>query len=291
MNREPAMPKKIVHKEKPVCATVEVSTRQRLADEFLEAGKQPKRSFLRKLTITNLFVAFSSTLSACSAVDRIENIGSPPALAPIANPIAQPNYQPVTMPTEQSPAGLHQANSLWAPGARSFFHDPRASHVGDIITIDISIADAAKISDSTSRTRTNSEDANLTNFFGLESKLQSVLGADPANLVKMGSDSSNVGAGAVDRSETINLTLAGIVTQVLPNGNLVVSGHQQVRVNFELRDLQIGGIVRTEDITSNNTVNLSQIAEARVSYGGQGQITDMQQPRYGSQLYDVLMPF
>jgi flagellar L-ring protein precursor FlgH len=237
--------------------------------------------------------ALTLALSACSAVDRIESIGEKPKLAPIDNPIAQPGYQPVTMPTEQSPAGMHSANSLWAPGARSFFHDPRASHVGDIITIDISIADAAQISDTTTRTRTNSDDAGLTNFFGLEGSLQKILpsGADPSSLVKMGSDTSNVGAGSVNRSETVNLTLAGVVTQVLPNNNLVVSGHQQVRVNSELRDLQISGLVRPEDITSDNTVNLAQIAEARVSYGGQGQITDMQQPRYGSQLFDILMPF
>ena len=237
--------------------------------------------------------AIAVALSACSAVDRVKNIGEAPALAPIANPVAQPGYQPVTMPTEQGPSGPHMANSLWTPGARSFFHDPRASHVGDLLTIDITIADAAKISDTTSRTRTNSDDANLTNFFGLESELAKALpnAADPSSLVKMGSDTSNVGSGSVDRSENVNLTLAGLVTQVLPNGNLVVNGHQQVRVNYELRDLQISGIVRPEDITSDNTVSLSQIAEARVSYGGKGQITDMQQPRYGSQLFDVLMPF
>jgi flagellar L-ring protein precursor FlgH len=242
---------------------------------------------------TASFAALALALSACSAVERVESIGEAPKLSPIANPIAQPGYQPVTMPTEQAPLGPHEANSLWTPGARSFFHDPRASHVGDLITIDITIADAAKISDSTTRTRTNSDDANLTNFFGLEGTLAKALpsGADPSSLVKMGSDTSNVGAGSVDRSETVNLTLAGLVTQVLPNGNLVVNGHQQVRVNYEMRDLQIAGIVRPEDITSDNTVNLSQIAEARVSYGGKGQITDMQQPRYGSQLYDILMPF
>jgi flagellar L-ring protein precursor FlgH len=243
--------------------------------------------------LTASIAALAFALGGCSAVDRIKSIGEAPKLSPIANPVAQPGYQPVTMPTEQSPLGPHEANSLWTPGARSFFHDPRASHVGDLITIDITIADAAQISDTTTRTRTNSDDANLTNFFGLEGTLAKALpaGADPASLVKMGSDTSNVGAGSVNRSETVNLTLAGLVTQVLPNNNLVISGHQQVRVNNELRDLQIGGIVRPEDITSDNTVNLSQIAEARVSYGGQGQITDMQQPRYGSQLYDILMPF
>jgi flagellar L-ring protein precursor FlgH len=244
---------------------------------------------LKQVSLLSCLIA----LSACSAIDRIENIGKPPDLAPIANPIAQPGYQPVSMPTQHAPSGPHMANSLWAPGSRSFFHDPRASHVGDIITIDISIADAAKISNTTSRSRANSDNANLTNFFGLEGTLTKVLpeGADPASLVKMGSDTSNVGAGSVDRSETVNLTLAGIVTQVLPNGNLVVRGHQQVRVNNELRDLQIAGIVRTEDITNDNTIQLAQIAEARVSYGGAGQITDVQQPRYGSQLYDIVMPF
>jgi flagellar L-ring protein precursor FlgH len=237
--------------------------------------------------------ALAASLSACSAVDRVENIGSLPPMAPITNPATTPDYQPVTMPMPPAPPPLQQANSLWRPGSRSFFHDPRASHVGDILTVNISIADAAKISDTTSRSRKNSDDAGLANFFGLEGTLAAALpaGADPTKLVNMGSDTSNVGAGTVDRSETINLTLAGIVMQVLPNGNLVIGGHQQVRVNSEMRDLQISGIVRPEDITSANTVDLAQIAEARISYGGKGQITDVQQPRYGSQLYDILMPF
>lgn len=247
---------------------------------------------MRNIIKTAMLCSGAALLSACSAVDRLASIGEPPTLAPIANPLMQPGYRPVTMPTEQAPAEPRQANSLWTPGSRSFFHDPRASHVGDIITIDITIADAAKISNTTTRTRTNSDDAGMTNFFGLEGVLQHAIpSSDPASLVKMGSDTSNVGAGSIDRSEDVNLVLAGIVTQVLPNGNMVVGGHQQVRVNNEMRDLQISGIVRSEDITQDNTVNLSQIAEARVSYGGQGQITDVQQPRYGSQVLDVVMPF
>jgi flagellar L-ring protein FlgH len=235
----------------------------------------------------------AGSLSACSAVERIESIGQPPAMAPIANPVARSNYRPVSLPMPKIADGQQQPGSLWHAGSLSFFHDPRASHVGDILTVDISIADAAKISDTTTRSRKNSDNANLTNFFGLEGELAKALpsGADPTSLVNMGSDTSNAGAGSVNRSEDINLTLAAIVMQVLPNGNLVISGHQQVRVNNELRDLQITGIVRTEDITNDNTVDLAQIAEARISYGGKGQIMDVQQPRYGSQLYDILMPF
>jgi flagellar L-ring protein precursor FlgH len=114
---------------------------------------------------------------------------------------------------------------------------------------------------------------------------------DPGSLVKMGSDNSNVGAGSINRSERINMTMAALVAQVLPNGNMVIAGHQQVRLNNEMRDLAISGIVRSEDITSENTVDLTQIAEARVSYGGVGTVSDVQQPRYGSQLLDIIMPW
>jgi flagellar L-ring protein precursor FlgH len=230
-------------------------------------------------------------LAGCSAVDRINELGDPPKLAPIQSPSARPDYQPLAMPMPPA-SGPQAVSSLWQPNAHSFFHDPRANRVGDILTVNVSIADAAKISNTTSRSRTNSDDANMTNFFGLETKIPSLLsGANPDSLVKMGSDTSNVGAGSVNRSESVNVTLATLVSQVLPNGNLVIDGHQQVRVNNELRDLQLTGIVRTEDITSENTVDLSQIAEARVSYGGRGTVSDVQQPRYGSQLFDILMPF
>jgi flagellar L-ring protein precursor FlgH len=227
----------------------------------------------------------SSALSGCFALDRIENIGQAPKLAPVGNPEGTKLVENIPTP----PPISHADNSLWQPGAHSFFHDPRASHIGDVITVNVSVADAAKLSNSTARSRANSEDSNLTNFFGLETVLPT--GVDPANLIKMGSDTSNVGSGTVNRSESINLTLAALVAQVLPNGNLVINGHQQVRVNNELRDLQVSGIVRTEDITSSNTVDLTQIAEARISYGGKGTVSDVQTPRYGSEFLDAVLPW
>src|ERR1700761_926864 len=227
----------------------------------------------------------AALLCGCSAVERIDRIGQAPKLAPVGNPA---DTQIVANIPQLAPIS-HDGNSLWQPGAKSFFHDPRANHVGDVITVNVSVADTAKLQNSTSRSRTNSDDANLTNFFGLENALPK--GIDPTNLVKMGSDTSNVGSGSVDRQEQINMTLAALVAQVLPNGNLVIDGHQQVRVNNELRDMRVAGIVRREDITQDNTVNLAQIAEARITYGGQGTVSDVQQPRYGSQLFDIIMPW
>jgi flagellar L-ring protein FlgH len=239
---------------------------------------------IRFFKISTLLLAGVS-LSACSAVDRIRNIGETPKMDAVGNPAGSKIVSEIPKPEPIS----HIDNSLWQPGAQSFFHDPRAMRVGDVITVNVTVADNAKLDNSTTRTRANSDDANLTNFFGLESVLPSSM--NPSSLVKMGSDNSNVGTGAIQRDETINTTLAALVAQVLPNGNLVIDGHQQVRVNNELRDMRLSGIVRREDITQDNTVNLSQIAEARVTYGGQGTMSDVQQPRYGSQLFDILMPW
>jgi flagellar L-ring protein precursor FlgH len=234
--------------------------------------------------VASLFI-LASALSACASAERIERLGQDPKLAAVGNPSGSQIVAEIPRPAPIT----HIDNSLWQQGARSFFNDPRASHIGDVITVNVSVADTAKLSNSTSRSRTNSEDANLTNFFGVETVLPSAM--TPGSLVKMGSDNSNVGTGAVARSESINMTLAALVAQVLPNGNMVIDGHQQVRVNGELRDIRVAGIVRREDITQDNTVNLAQIAEARISYGGKGVVSDVQQPRLGSQLLDIIMPW
>lgn len=240
---------------------------------------------MRNLTKLSALLLTGVALSACSAVDRLQNIGEAPKLAAVGNPAGSQIVAEIPRPVPIT----HDNNSLWQPGSQSFFHDPRAMHVGDVITVNVSVEDTAKMQNTTSRSRTNSDNANLTNFFGLEKVITPAI--DPTSVVKMGSDNSNVGAGSIQRQESISMTLAALVAQVLPNGNLVIDGHQQVRVNNELRDMRLSGIVRREDITQENTVNLSQVAEARVIYGGQGTMSDVQQPRYGSQLFDIIMPW
>ena len=232
-------------------------------------------------------------LCGCGALNRVSEIGRPPLLTPIRNVTQQRNYTPVSLPMPAPEQQRPQANSLWRPGARAFLKDQRASQVGDILTVQIKIADNAKLDDTTKRTRSNADNMDATNFLGLEGQLSKVLpsSVDPSSLVNMGSDSSSAGQGSVDRSEDINTTVAAVVTQVLPNGNLVIYGSQEVRVNFEVRELTVQGVVRPEDISATNTIKHTQIAEARISYGGRGQLTDVQQPRYGQQLFDNLAPW
>jgi flagellar L-ring protein precursor FlgH len=249
---------------------------------------------LHRRALASAVCTASLLLTSCaSTVDKIEQIGKPPALSPIH---VQPNIvagAPVQVPQPAIENLPPQANSLWQAGSRSFFRDPRAAKIGDLLTVQIAIGDQAKIANTTSRSTTASEDASAPNLLGLESRLKGILpkSVDPSSLVKLGSDSANTGTGSVDRSETINLTVAAIVTQVLPNGNLVIQGQQEVRVNNEVRELSVSGVVRPEDISNTNTISHTQIAEARISYGGRGQITDVQQPRYGQQFFDIVWPF
>ncbi|MBG52616.1 MAG: flagellar basal body L-ring protein [Rhodobiaceae bacterium] len=235
----------------------------------------------------------AASLAGCSIADRLSTVGAAPALSSIENPTAQPGYQPVSMPMPTPERITYQPNSLWRSGGRAFFRDQRAARIGDIMTVKIDIADSASVNNATTRSRDNKEGAGLDNFLGYESALGAILpeAVVPGDLANFDSTSSSKGTGKVDRKETIELTVAAVVTQILPNGNMVIEGRQEVRVNFEVRELIVSGVVRPEDITAANTINHSQIAEARISYGGRGQLTDVQQPRYGQQVYDILMPF
>jgi flagellar L-ring protein precursor FlgH len=193
------------------------------------------------------------------------------------------------MPTPQPVA--YSPNSLWRNGARAFFKDQRAHQVGDILTVRVKITDRAEIENETQRSRKNSEDSGITDFIGSKTIPNPAKAVLPGRILTADSTALSEGKGSVNRQETVQTNVAAVVTQVLPNGNLVVEGRQEVRVNFEVRELIVAGIVRPEDIESDNTIDSTKIAQARIAYGGRGQITDVQQPRYGQQLLDILLPF
>jgi flagellar L-ring protein precursor FlgH len=245
---------------------------------------------LRPLLALMSILALAPLAGGCSAIDRLTKIGEKPKLAAIENPTAKPGYRPVQMPMPTPQPASYNPNSLWRTGSRAFFKDQRAQQIGDILTVSVKITDKAEIANETQRSRKNSENSQIDSFFG-KTKLP-VLNKDlPVNLLTADSNASSDGKGSVNRQEALQTNVAAVVTQVLPNGNLVIEGKQEVRVNYELRELVVAGIVRPEDIQSDNTIDSAKIAEARIAYGGRGQITDVQQPRYGQQVMDVILPF
>ena len=247
------------------------------------------QSRINRLILTGALLATAAVASGCSSIDRLSQIGEQPKLAAIENPTAQPGYKPVQMPMPKPETASYNANSLWRNGSRAFFRDQRAARIGDLLTVTVNITDKANIANETQRSRTNKEDSGITDFAGSKA-----LGANkilPGRILTADSTASSDGKGSVNRQEALQTNVAAVVTQVLPNGNLVVEGKQEIRVNFEIRELIVAGIVRPEDIQSDNTIDSGKIAQARIAYGGRGQITDVQQPRYGQQVTDILLPF
>ncbi len=247
----------------------------------------------RKLFRFSALLLMGTLLAGCNALSRLADVGDEPGLSEIKNPTHKVDYQPVSMPMPPPTIARRLPNSLWRPGSRAFFKDLRASQVGDIVTVVIAIDDDAELENTTTRSRTNVENLDIDSLLGFEGDLDTFLpeAVNPGDILATDSNSSNQGTGVIDREEEINLQIAAIVTQVLPNGNLVIHGRQETRVNYEIRELQLAGVIRPQDITNDNTVAYQQIAEARLSYGGRGHITDVQQPRYGSQIVDIILPF
>jgi len=246
-------------------------------------------SSINRIALTGTLLTIVSIAGGCSSIDRLTQIGEQPKLSEIENPTAKPGYKPVQMPMPKPEAVSYNANSLWRNGSRSFFKDQRAHQIGDLLTVTVNITDQANFANETQRSRKVTEDSGITAFLG--SNLLTGTNILPGRLLTADANSSADGKGSIVRQETLQTNIAAVVTQLLPNGNLVVEGKQEVRVNFEKRELIVAGIVRPEDIQSDNTIDSSKIAQARIAYGGHGQITDVQQPRYGQQVMDVLLPF
>jgi flagellar L-ring protein FlgH len=246
-------------------------------------------SKFKRIALTGTMLTIVSLAGGCAGIDRLSQVGEQPKLSAIENPTTQPGYKPVQMPMPKPETVSYSPNSLWRNGSRSFFKDQRAHQIGDLLTVTVNITDQANFANETQRQRTATEDSGITGFFG--SAVLGQNGKSAGRLFQSDSNSQTDGKGSIIRQETLQTNVAAIVTQVLPNGNLVVEGKQEIRVNYEKRELIVAGIVRPEDIQSDNTIDSSKIAQARIAYGGHGEISDIQQPRYGSQVMDVLLPF
>jgi len=243
---------------------------------------------------TVIVAALAASITACNTVSRISQVGDGPELTEITNPTAMPKYRPVSLPMPATQSAASNPNSLWRAGARAFFKDHRAKEVGDILTVNLALSDSASLSNSTERDRADRETADVTALLGYEQKFAKnnlPRQFSPTAAANFGNDHSTSGDGTIDRSEQINLTFAAVVTQILPNGSLVILGRQELMVNAELRELMVTGVVRPEDIESDNTVAHTRSAEMRVAYGGRGTLSNLQQPRWGTQLWDILFPF
>ena len=269
-----------------------------LTESTASGGAGPWRATPPARIARLLPVLLLALLAGCTVADRLAQVGRTPELSPIQAPGPLAGRQPVAVPMPPpEPQPSAGANSLWRSGAKGFFRDQRARRVGDILTVNVSMADKAELSNETSRSRQSNDNLGLAALLGLQTKLDNVLPSpssdpiDPKALVNATSKMRNTGTGAVQRDETINLRLAATITQVLPNGNLVIQGRQEILVNFEVREIVVAGIVRPEDITPTNTISHEKIAELRFSYGGRGQLTDVQQPRYGAQVLDAILPY
>lgn len=256
-------------------------------------------------------LALAASAAGCASIDRQEltqdALAAPgvaysaahralagPQLVAVGTPAALTGGAQQTLP-QPEPVVMDAArpSSLWRSGSRSFFNDQRASRIGDILTVNIEIDDSAQVSNSSNRSRSGSTSAGVGNFFGLEEAVGQFFpgGFDSENMISADSESTHNGTGAINRSEKIELTVAAVIVDRLPNGNLVLAGRQEVRINGEVRELTVSGIARPEDITASNTINHTQIAEARISYGGRGQISTVQRPGWGQRLGDAVAPW
>jgi flagellar L-ring protein precursor FlgH len=243
-----------------------------------------------KKTITTGAGLAALMLGGCAGLSEAV---APPQLTAIQNPATFASSQRVSMPLPTPIVETAAPNSLWRTGARSFFNDQRASKIGDILTVNIEIADSAQLKNTSARSRTSSTDTSLNAALGLEDLITKALPGAPSLSpgVDFGSTSASNGTGSVNRQETVNLTVAAVITDILPNGNMVIGGSQEVKINNELRELLVSGVIRPEDVASDNTIAHTKIAEARISYGGRGDISAVQRDKYGKLIYDQITPF
>ena len=238
-----------------------------------------------KLSVIASIISLSVLLCACVADPR--NIGLAPEMTPIGEGLVQETR---VIPQSDDYGAKFVTGSTWRERGRDLFRDPRARRKGDILTVEISIEDKASLDNSSNRSRDSTGGVGADIDYSGTAKFFKATGDAKLNF-NLNGNTETTGSGTIKRSESIDLLVAAIVVDVLPNGNLLVSGSQEVRVNHELRELRVSGIVRPRDILTDNRISYDKIAEARIDYGGRGRLTEVQQPAWGQQLFDIITPF
>ena len=235
----------------------------------------------------SLAIALSALVLTGCATNPYD-IGREPHMTPVGAGL-RPDTIPI--PAQPSPVPAYKrGNSFWQDTSAELFRDPRAMKVGDVVTVKISIKDKASIDNKTDRSRDSKRGLDFNTKYDMNTGILKGKG-DGTAAAAVNSSTNTKSEGAIERSESIELLVAAVVTDVLPNGNLMISGTQEVRVNFEVRVLSVAGIVRPRDISTENMVSYEKIAEARISYGGRGRIMEVQQPGWGHQIFDIISPF
>ena len=252
-----------------------------------------KKKIIRIVLLNTALGIIALSISACNVMTRLSEVGDGPKLTKIVNPIARPSYKPVSLPMPAPEAAEENPNSLWRSGARAFFKDHRAKNIGDIVTVVLALEDSVEWANQTTRKRSDSETTGVPNLLGLEAEFAKVLpqAIAPATVMGFKEEHNTDGNGSMKRNEKMSLTFAAVVTQILPNGSLVIVGRQEILVNKEVRELMVTGVIRPSDIDSDNTIADNNIAEMRVAYGGSGTLSQLQQPRWGTQIWDIIFPF
>ena len=262
----------------------------------------------------NLILLVSLFLVSCTdSMKQLKRVGKIPPMSKVEVPV---NQTANTVDSEKAYiAHVKKTNSLWKPGSTTFFRDNRAWNIGDIVKVVVEIKDSAKVNSATKQSRNSEDDLNVETLFNNSKNTKATVVTTPnasqvlqseaasklpipllqdtllGTLVDLKSKYTHNGAGNINRQENVTTQIAANVMQVLPNGNLVIFGHQEVRINYELREIKVAGIIRPKDISATNAINLDQIAQARVSYGGRGVVSDVQNPKLGAQVLEIIKPF
>lgn len=250
----------------------------------------------------NLLIVASLVLSGCTnnMLQKLSTVGEPPQLSHIKNPTEMNGYQPVTMPmpTPRTDSITCHGNSIWQNGSKAFFKDQRANKVGDILTVLVDLNQKETMEMNPNLSRKTQGNTIVNNILGFERKAEKLFpkkqhpdGQKNSKWLDFSSDPSLSGNAKYDVTDKINFKIAVTVVQILPNGNMVIHGRSEIRLINEVREVELKGIVRKEDISAGNFITYDKIAEVRISYGGRGELTDMQAFPWGQQILNKVMPF